>query len=100
MSASGHSYICAGHRARSPRNAPGRHSLGMALLCLLSATAGARGPLGARDADYQMAVTQAYQRYQSEAAGTVAAPMVALSVIPTHYAVVVVRVDGKIWEKG
>jgi len=72
----------------------------MALLCLVTGPAGARGPLGGRDADYQLAVTQAYQRYRSETAGTVAEPIAALSAVPTHYAVVVVRVDGKIWEQG
>jgi glutaminase len=72
----------------------------MALLCLVCVTAAARGPLGARDADYQLAVTQAYQRYQAETAGKVADSIAALSAVPTHYAVVVVRVDGKIWERG
>jgi glutaminase len=70
------------------------------LLLLVSTLAAARGPLGARDSDYQMAVTQAYQRYQSESAGKIAEPIVALSAVPAHYAVVVVRVDGKIWEQG
>jgi glutaminase len=71
-----------------------------AALLLTASVAGARGPLGAREADYQMAVTQAYQRYQAEATGKVAEPIAALSAVPAHYAVVVVRVDGKIWEQG
>jgi glutaminase len=61
----------------------------------------ARGPLGARDADYQMAVSQAHQRYASESSGKVAEPIAALGGIsPGSYAVVVVRIDGKTFEAG
>lgn len=76
------------------------HCFLAAALLLATSVAGARGPLGAREADYQMAVAQAYQRYRAEATGKVAEPVAALSAVPTHYAVVVVRVDGKIWEEG
>jgi glutaminase len=74
--------------------------LGIGLLSLAGATVSARGPLGARDADYQLAVSQAYQRYQAEPTGKIAEPIAALSATPNHYAIVVVRVDGKIWEQG
>jgi glutaminase len=69
-------------------------------LLVASTVAGARGPLGAPEADYQIAVTQAYQRYKADATGKVADPIAALSAVSTQYAVVVVRVDGKIWEQG
>ncbi len=103
MGAPGHSYIYAGHRARSARSAPGHYWLAAALglaSSMASSMAIARGPLGAREADYQIAVTQAYQRYQADSTGKVAEPIAALSAVSTHYAVVVVRVDGKIWEQG
>jgi glutaminase len=102
MSGPGHSYICicAGHRARSSGNAPGLCLLSAALLLVAATAANARGPLGAREADYQLAVTQAYQRYRSEPTGKIAEPIAALSAVPGHYAVVVVRIDGKIWEQG
>jgi glutaminase len=101
VGAPGHSYIYAGHRTRSPRNAPGLFLLGSALLWLASSsTTLARGPLGAREADYQLAISQAYQRYQSDTTGKIAEPIAGLPALATHYAVVIVRVDGKIWEQG
>jgi len=114
MSDSGHSYIYAGCRARSSRNARGHGVPGIrgarlrrriallagAVVLGASAIAPARGPLGARDADYQLAVSQAHQRYASESSGKVAEPIAALGVSPGSYAVVIVRIDGKIFEAG
>jgi glutaminase len=66
-----------------------------------SAPAIARGPLGARDADYQTAVTQAHKRYVEDQSGKVTSSIPALaSVSPALYGVVVVRVDGKVFEAG
>jgi len=61
----------------------------------------ARGPIGGRDADYQMAISQAHKRYQSDRSGTIpeAVPRLA-KVSPNLYGVVLVRVDGKVWEAG
>src|SRR5262245_50906007 len=75
---------------------------GAALLTLLMATAAtARGPLGARDADLQMAVSQAHKRYKDDRSGKVPADVPALTKIsPDFYGVVIVRVDGKIYEAG
>jgi len=72
-----------------------------AVLLVASVTAPARGPIGARDADLQMAVTQAYKRYQSDRSGKISDTVPALSkVSPDLYGVVIVRIDGKIYEAG
>jgi glutaminase len=61
----------------------------------------ARGPIGGRDADYQMAVSQAHKRYQPDRSGTIPAAVPRLAkVSPDLYGVVLVRVDGKVWEAG
>ena len=61
----------------------------------------ARGPLGARDSDYEMALTQAHTRYAADNSGKVTTSIPALSgVAPNLYGIVIVRVDGKVFEKG
>ena len=99
----GHSFICRRggvHLHNAPRLRPA--AFGTALLALLMASpATARGPLGARDADLQMAVTQAHKRYKSDRSGKIPADVPALTKIsPDLYGVVIVRVDGKIYEAG
>jgi glutaminase len=72
-----------------------------ALLLLAGTAVPARGPIGSRDADLQMAVTQAHKRYQSDRSGKISDAVPALSrVSPDLYGVVVVRIDGKIYEAG
>ena len=77
-------------------------ALGCALLVMfIGATATARGPLGARDADLQMAVTQAHKRYKPDRSGKIPDSVPALTKIsPDLYGVVIVRVDGKVYEAG
>jgi glutaminase len=72
------------------------------LLLLVSALPShARGPLGGRDADYQMAVSQAHKRYQPDRSGTIPAAVPQLAkVSPDLYGLVLVRIDGKVWEAG
>jgi glutaminase len=70
-------------------------------LALGSGLALARGPMGARDADYVTAVNQAHQRYKPERSGKVTKTVPALaSISPDLYAVVIVRIDGKVFEAG
>jgi glutaminase len=72
-----------------------------ASLAIVGGIALARGPLGARDADYQTAVMQAHTRYQSDASGKVSDSVASLSGVSANvYAVVIVRVDGRVWEAG
>jgi glutaminase len=67
----------------------------------LSAGTPARGPKAARDADYQLAVTQAHKRYASNTSGKVANDVPALAAVsPDLFAVVVTRVDGQVVEAG
>ena len=74
---------------------------GAALALGLSVFAVARGPLGARDSDYETAVTQAHKRYSADQTGTVTNSVPALaSVSPNLYGIVIVRVDGKVFEAG
>jgi glutaminase len=61
----------------------------------------ARGPKAARDADFQMAVTQAHKRYRSDRSGTLPESLpTANQVSPDLYGVVIVRISGKIFEAG
>ena len=70
-------------------------------LTLLAGTAVARGPIGARDADYQMAVTQAHSRYRDDHSGSIPDNVVASTgAAADSFGVVVVRIDGKIYEAG
>jgi len=81
-----------------------RNSLVLTLGTLALAIGGpafARGPMGARDADYQMAVEQAHKRYLADQSGKVAESVsAATGVKPGLYGIVIVRVDGKVWEIG
>jgi len=97
----GHSFIY-GRGGVSLHNAPRLRPavFGVALLAMAGVTP-ARGPLGARDADLKMAVTQAHKRYQADRSGKIPADVPALTKIsPDLYGVVIVRVDGKIYEAG
>jgi len=69
---------------------------------MLASTLGmARGPMGARDADYQTAIEQAHKRYVEDHSGKVTQSVPALaSVSPNLYGVVLVRVDGKVFAAG
>jgi glutaminase len=101
--ATAHSYICARRRARYPGNASGAvlSVLVASALLLVPGTSAARGPIGARDADYQTAVAQAHKRYKPDKSGKVTNTVPALaSVSPDLYAVVIVRIDGKVFEAG
>jgi glutaminase len=75
--------------------------LAAALVFTSSLPAPARGPIGGRDADYQMAIAQAHKRYLPDRSGTIpdAVPRLA-KISPNLYGVVLVRVDGKVWEAG
>jgi glutaminase len=71
------------------------------LLALATGTAAARGPYGARDADYQMALKQAHERYRNDKSGNLSPAIAALGgVTPEHFGIVIVRVDGKVFEIG
>ncbi len=103
----GHSFIYGRGGVYLHNASPLRHVVsGAALLApifltLMATAAMARGPLGARDADLQMAVTQAHKRYQADRSGKIPADVPALAKIsPDLYGVVIVRVDGKIYEAG
>jgi glutaminase len=75
----------------------------MALVVLLAAQlpSPARGPIGSRDADFQLAISQAHKRYQPDRSGTVADAMPPLAKrSPDLYGLALVRVDGKVWEAG
>lgn len=110
-----HTSIYARRRARFSGNASGvgvsgtdsrrRPWLAVCLTAALTFGAGsfswARGPMGARDADYQDAVALAHKRYVSERSGKVSQSTTVLAAAsPNLYAVVVVRVDGKVFEAG
>jgi glutaminase len=100
--ATAHSYICARPRTRYPGNASAAVvSVLIASALLLGPPASARGPIGARDADYQTAVAQAHKRYKPDKSGKVTNTVPALaSVSPDLYAIVIVRIDGKVFEAG
>ena len=105
-----HTSIYARRRARgfglaSGVRASGCSWLAAGLVAVLAFGTGsaswARGPMGARDADYQQAVMLAHKRYVSDRSGKVSQSTTALAAVsPDLYAVVVVRVDGKIFEAG
>jgi len=91
-----------GEETKPTRGRPWIAAALAAALALGAASASwARGPLGARDADYQDAVALAHKRYVSERSGKVSQSNTALAAVsPDLYAVVVVRVDGKVFEAG
>lgn len=61
----------------------------------------ARGPIGGRDADYQMAMAQAHKRYLPDRSGTIPQGVPRLAkVSPDLYGLALVRVDGNVWEAG
>jgi len=61
----------------------------------------ARGPMGAREADYQQAIEQAYKRYLAEKGGSIPDTVAAATGAKAEsYGIVIVRVDGKVWEIG
>ena len=83
----------------APRCRPGLLVLG--LIALATTAAFARGPIGGRDADYQMAVTQAHKRYKADRSGTIPDAVPRLAKVSAElYGVVIVRVDGKAWQAG
>jgi len=72
-----------------------------AAIAMIAGGAVARGPYGARDSDIQTAVTQAHQRYQAENSGKVSELIKSFdNVSSASYGVVIVRVDGKVFEAG
>lgn len=109
-----HSYICGARRRADYRHSPSGVRLSghpaswrwlihaaAAVLVLGSSLAPARGPMGARDADYQKAVQQAYDRYKADRSGKVTNSVPALASVPPNlFAVVIVRIDGKVFEAG
>jgi glutaminase len=99
-----HSYIYgrSGVRSRNAsRHRPGLVVLAGLLALVVSDHSLARGPKGARDADMQTAVSQAHKRYKPDRSGTIPDFVPRLSKIsPDLYGVVLVRVDGKIFEAG
>ena len=101
--ATAHSYLYARHRTRYPGNASGAvvSVLVASTLLLGAGISAARGPIGGRDADYQTAVAQAHKRYNSDKSGKVTNTVPALAAVsPDLYAVVIVRIDGKVFEAG
>lgn len=74
----------------------------VAVLALAVSVPGlARGPMGGRDADYQMAVSQAHKRYQSDRSGSIPEAVPRLATVSANlYGLALVRVDGKAWEAG
>jgi glutaminase len=99
-----HSYIYgrSGVRSRNAsRRRPGLVVLAGLMALVVSDVGLARGPKGARDADMQTAVSQAHKRYKPDQSGTIPDLVPRLSqVSPELYGVVVVRVNGKIFEAG
>jgi glutaminase len=73
-----------------------------ALLALaILPVAQARGPIGARDADYQLAIEQAHKRYQAVDSGKVPDnPPPLAGVSPALFGISIVRVDGRVFEAG
>lgn len=99
-----HLYIGAGNRTRPLGGASGTPGwrLAAALLAIaLASVAQARGPKAARDADFQMAINQAHQRYQGVETGKVASqpPMLA-QVDPKLFGIAIVRIDGTVFRAG
>lgn len=99
-----HSFIygrAGAHLHNASRRRPVLSILAAVLMLAASISSLARGPIGGRDADYQMAVSQAHKRYQSDRSGTIPAAVPRLAkVSPNLYGLVLVRVDGKVWEAG
>jgi len=72
-----------------------------AAISLVAGGAVARGPYGARDSDIQTALTQAHQRYLAENSGKVSELINSFGDVSAgSYGVIIVRVDGKVFEAG
>jgi glutaminase len=99
-----HSYIYGRSGVRSQnasRHRPGLVALAGLLALVVSDVGVARGPKGARDADMQTAVSQAHKRYQPDRSGTIPDVVpIGTKISPDLYGVVIVRVNGKIFEAG
>ena len=99
-----HSYIYgrSGVRSRNAsRRRPGLVVFAGLLALVLSDVSLARGPKGARDADMQTAVSQAHKRYKTDGSGAIPDTVpIGTKVSPDLYGVVVVRVNGKVFEAG
>ena len=103
-----HSLIFARRRARYGGNASGVRAsariaavLALGVSMLASTWVVARGPMGARDADYQTAVSQAHKRFVEDRSGNVSQSIPALAATsPDLYGVVLVRIDGKVFAAG
>ena len=99
-----HSYIYGRPGVRSQDAS--RRRLGLAalagLLALVVCDPGqARGPKGARDADMQTAVSQAHKRYKPDGSGAIPDSVpTGTKISPDLYGVVIVRVNGKVFEAG
>lgn len=99
-----HSFICGRpgmHLHNASRVRPKLGMLAAVLVLAVSLPIAARGPIGGRDADYQMAVSQAHKRYLPERSGTIPQGVPRLAkVSPDLFGLALVRVDGKVWEAG
>ncbi len=99
-----HSYIYgrSGVRSRNAsRRRPGLVVFAAVLALVASHVSLARGPKGARDADMQTAVSQAHKRYKTDGSGAVPDTVpIGTKISPDLYGVVIVRVNGKIFEAG
>jgi hypothetical protein len=98
-----HSFIYGQAGARlhnAPRRLPGLWVL-VAVLLAASLPSLARGPIGGRDADYQMAISRRTSAICPTARARFPRPYRASpGFLPQLYGVVLVRVDGKVWEAG
>ena len=89
------------HLHNASRRRPVLWVLAASIFLVASLPSPARGPIGGRDADYQMAISQAHKRYKPDRSGTIPAAVPRLAkVSPDLYGVVLMRVDGKAWEAG
>ena len=99
-----HSYIYGRSGVRSQnasRRRPGLVVFAGVLALVASHVSLARGPKGARDADMQTAVSQAHKRYKTDGSGAIADTLpIGTNISPDLYGVVIVRVNGKIFEAG
>jgi glutaminase len=83
------------------RSRPALGVVAAVVLLTASLSAPARGPIGGRDADYQTAVSQAHKRYKPDRSGKIPEAIPRLGkVSPDLYGLVLVRVDGKVWQAG
>jgi glutaminase len=89
------------HLHNASRRRPVLFLFAAAVVFATSVPSPARGPIGGRDADYQMAISQAHKRYLPDQSGTIPEAVPRLAKVSPHlYGLVLVRVDGKVWEAG